>query len=109
MHPRSWREAPVNSPRHAEPPASSDGGTVEIGPRARATGAIVWSGFLAAAFATMLCFAFIDPDALRVGDLPEWWTSRRRVYAFGFFLFWLTGIASATLCWLLVRYRTRDG
>jgi len=93
----------------AEPPARNEDAPVEIGPRARATGAILWSGFLAAGFATMLCFAFIDPDAFSVGDLPEWWTSRRRVYALGFFLFWLTGVASAGLCWLLVRDRMRDG
>ena len=103
----------MSSPRPPEfplqPRAPSDEAPVEIGPRARATGAIVWSGFLAAAFATMLCFAFIDPEALSAGDIPEWWTSRRRVYALGFFLFWLTGIASAGLCWLLVRGRMRDG
>ena len=98
----------MSNPQPVERAAAGDGG-VQIGPRARATGAIIWSGFLAAAFATMLCFAFIDPDALSVGDIPDWWTSRRRVYAVGFFLFWLTGVASAGLCWLLVRGRKIDG
>ena len=97
------------APPELQPSTPGETAPVEIGPRARATGAILWSGFLAAAFATMLCFAFIDPDALSVGDIPGWWTSRRRVYAFGFFLFWLTGVAGAGLCWLLVRDRMRDG
>ena len=33
-------------------------------------GAIVWSSFLAAALGTMLCFAFLDPQAIADGNLP---------------------------------------
>jgi len=75
----------------------------ELGSRGRALGAIVWSGFLAAALATMLCFAFLDPQALRSGEAPEWWSSRLHVYAVGFFFFWLTGLVAAALCWQLSR------
>ena len=50
------RAAPMNTPT-AE-------AAVELGERGRATGAIVWSAFLAAALATMLCFAFLDPVAI---------------------------------------------
>ncbi|MEO8016564.1 MAG: hypothetical protein ABI769_02020 [Pseudomonadota bacterium] len=62
-----------------------------------------WSGFLAAALATMICFAFIDPRAFAEGRTPEWWTTRSHVYALGFFLFWLTGTAGAGLAWFLAR------
>jgi hypothetical protein len=72
-----------------------------LSPRARAAGVVAWSAFLAAALATMLCFAFIDPLALSAGDPPAWWTSRLHVYAIGFFFFWLVGLVAAALCWQL--------
>jgi hypothetical protein len=80
-----------------------------LGDRARAVGAIAWSGFLAAAFATMLCFAFLDPQALSRGDPPEWWASRLHVYAIGFFFFWLTGLIAAAFCWQLSANVRRNG
>ena len=70
---------------------------------ARAAGVIVWSSFLAAALATMLCFAFVDPDAFAAGAPPGWWTTRMHVYALGFFFFWLVGGIAAALSWFLVR------
>lgn len=75
----------------------------DISQRARATGAVVWSSFLAAALATMLCFAFIDPLALADGEPPAWWSTRLGVYAVGFFFFWLVGFVAAALSWLLAR------
>ena len=42
----------------------------------------------------MLCFAFIDPVASPTGDAPPWWTTRRAVYAVGFFFFWLVGLVA---------------
>lgn len=75
----------------------------ELGHRARSIAAIFWSAFLAAALATMLCFAFIDPEALRDGNPPGWWGTRLHVYAVGFFFFWLIGMVSAALCWQLSR------
>jgi len=85
---------------NAPPPAEA---APELGERGRATGAIVWSSFLAAALGTMLCFAFVDPQAISDGVLPSWWTTRRAVYALGFFLFWLIGLVAAALCWQLAR------
>ncbi len=82
------------------PPARS---TEELGPRARAGGVIVWSAFLSAAVATMVCFALVDPQALAGGEPPGWWTTRLRVYALGFFFFWVTGMVAAGLCWVLSR------
>ncbi len=75
---------------------------------ARAVGIIGWASFLAAALATMLCFAFLDPQSLLEGRAPSWWGPRMRVYAIGFFFFWFVGIAAATLASLLAR-RPRRG
>lgn len=74
---------------------------------ARVAGIIGWASFLAAALATMMCFAFLDPDSFVEGHLPPWWGPRMRVYAIGFFFFWLVGIAAATLSWLLANPRRR--
>ena len=84
----------------AQPPTE---GAADLGSRARATGAVIWSSFLAAALATMLCFAFVDPLAVAQGETPPWWTSRLHVYAVGFFFFWLVGFVAATLSWFLAR------
>jgi hypothetical protein len=70
---------------------------------ARVAGAIVWSGFLSAALGTMVCFAFVDPAAMAAGEVPPWWSSRPRVYAIGFFFFWVVGFIAAGLSWLLSR------
>lgn len=75
----------------------------DLGARARALAVIGWSAFLAAALATMLCFAFIDPLALSAGETPPWWSTRLHVYAAGFFFFWLVGVVAAALCWQLSR------
>lgn len=88
------------------PPADT---TPDLGENARAVGVIFWSGFLAAAIATVLCFAFIDPQAIADGEAPAWWTTRRAVYAVGFFFFWLIGMVAAALCWQLARPARRGG
>jgi hypothetical protein len=86
----------------------SPGEHEDLGGGARAAGAIVWSAFLAAALGTMLCFAFLDPLALAEGQPPAWWTTRLRVYAMGFFLFWLIGMVAALICWNLARPAPRE-
>jgi len=91
---------------NASPPPAEN--THELGRRARGIAAIVWSGFLAAALATMLCFAFLDPDAMQSGAVPAWWSSPLHVYAVGFFFFWLVGLIAATLCWQLTRGRSDE-
>ena len=75
----------------------------DLGTGGRAAGVIIWSAFLAAALATMLCFALLDPLAISAGETPGWWTGRLRVYAIGFFFFWLIGLVAAALCWQLTR------
>jgi hypothetical protein len=68
---------------------------------------IAWSSFLAAALATMFCFAFIDPNALADGNPPQWWGPRMHVYALGFFFFWVVGAVAATISWSLANARRR--
>jgi len=92
----------MNAPLPADPQPG-------LGERGRALGAIVWSSFLAAALGTMLCFAFLDPLAIAAGEVPAWWTTRRAIYALGFFLFWLIGLVAASLCWQLARPGRRGG
>ena len=72
-----------------------------LGRGARVAGVMLWSAFLAAALATMLCFAFIDPQAFAAGETPAWWSSRLHVYAIGFFFFWLMCLVAAFLGWYL--------
>ena len=71
----------------------------------RVGGVVVWSAFLSAAVATMVCFAFLDPHAFEIGDPPAWWATRMQVYAIGFFFFWAIGMASAGLAWYLANGR----
>jgi len=72
---------------------------------ARVAAIIAWSSFLAASLATMLCFAFVDPDA--AAPVPSWWGNRMHVYAIGFFFFWLVGACAATISWSLASARRR--
>jgi len=72
-------------------------GTVELSPRARRVGLVLWCSFLAAAVATMICFAILDPATLPATHAPSWWTSRTAVYAIGFFFFWLIAAGAASL------------
>jgi hypothetical protein len=90
---------PMSSPATEQPQP-------QLGAGARAVGVVSWSAFLAAAVATMLCFAFVDPEALAAGEPPGWWTTRTRVYAIGFFFFWLVGLMAASLSWYLTRPET---
>jgi hypothetical protein len=69
----------------------------ELTPRGRTIGVVAWCSFLAAAGATTVLFAFLDPAALQQGDVPSWWTSRHTVYAFGFFFFWAVAACAAAL------------
>lgn len=96
----------MNTPPAETPPRAAP---AELGEGARAAGVIFWSGFLAAALAMVLCFAFIDPLAIVEGHAPPWWTTRRAVYAVGFFFFWLIGMVAAALCWQLARPGRRGG
>ena len=59
---------------------------------------VAWISFLTAAVATMLFFAFFDPDML-FADLH---LSRDAGYAVGFFAFWVVcALASGLTAWLV--------
>lgn len=73
--------------------------TGELPRQVRLAALVAWCSFIVAAVATMICFAYVDPDlALASGQTPSWW-SRRTVYAAGFFAFWLacSGASALTL------------
>ena len=91
--------SPQEEPR-APPPAWSSA--------AQTVAAVLWPSFLAAALATMVCFAFIDPEHLVEVTTPPVDLSRTASYGVGFFFFWLIGLVAAALCWNLSR-PPRDG
>jgi hypothetical protein len=75
----------------------------ELSPRRRAIGLILWCSFLAAAIATMICFAYVDPESALTGEgVPGWWT-RRTVYAAGFFFFWAAAAGASALTLYMVQ------
>jgi len=66
---------------------------------------IGWSSFLAAAVATMVFFAFVDPLALGEIMEPPLGVDRMTGYAIGFFFFWVLAAGSAFLTVYLIRTR----
>ena len=82
----------------AEPPR-------ELSRRQRDVFVIGWCSFLSAAVATMVFFAFVDPQALADITEPPLPIDRMGGYALGFFFFWLLAAGSATLTVYLIRTR----
>lgn len=74
---------------------------------AQRLGAILWPSFFAASVATMVCFAMIDPLALRDLSFPAMEISRETGYAIGFFAFWAATAASSLFTWILLRPASR--
>jgi hypothetical protein len=69
----------------------------DLPPRARSFGVVAWCSFLVAGAATMVVFAFVDPEALHVAGAHGWFGDRLTGYALGFFVFWLATAASGAL------------
>lgn len=84
------------------PQATSQPSDHERQPLAQRLGAVLWPSFFAAGVATMVCFAFIDPLALRDITFPELSISRELGYTLGFFLFWMATAASSLFTSLLL-------
>lgn len=74
---------------------------------AQRLGAILWPSFFAAGVATMVCFALIDPLALRDLTFPDLAIDREAGYAIGFFAFWCATASSSLFTWILLRPASR--
>jgi hypothetical protein len=69
--------------------------------RLRRAGAVVWPSFFAAAVASTVCFAVLDPAEL---DLPSWLPQfgRMGLYSLGFAAFWAATFAASAFTALLL-------
>ncbi len=76
-------------------------------PLAQRLGAILWPSFFSAGVATMVCFAHVDPLALRDITFPDLAIGREAGYTLGFFLFWMATGASSLFTWWLLRPASR--
>lgn len=76
-------------------------------PMAQRLGAVLWPSFFAAAVATMMFFAYVDPLALRDMTFPDLPMSRTLGYSLGFFMFWLATASASLFTWILLRPASR--
>ena len=75
----------------------------------QAVATVVWISFLCAAIATMLFFAFFDPEELAAVIDEELEIGRQAGYAIGFFFFWiLSALCSSVTAWLVRTAPKRD-
>lgn len=72
-------------------------------PHAQVLAAVLWPSLLAASFATMLFFAFVDPESLHEGSAANVETFRMTAYGITFFFFWLIAALSSAVSVYLVR------
>jgi len=70
--------------------------------RLRRIGSIAWPSFFAAAVATVVFFAIVDPDDLAEITWPHMDVSRKFGYSIGFFMFWACTSASSAFTALLL-------
>jgi hypothetical protein len=89
------------------PPAAPQPPDQERPPIVQRLGAVLWPSFFSAGVATMVCFAFIDPLALRDITFPQLVISRELGYTLGFFLFWAATAASSLFTSLLLSPASR--
>lgn len=69
---------------------------------AQAVATVVWISFLSASVATMLFFAFFDPEDLLAIHNLDAEIGREAGYAIGFFFFWFIAAGcSAVTAWLV--------
>lgn len=65
-------------------------------------GAIAWPSFFAAAAASVVFFAIVDPSELAEITWPHLTISRKLGYSIGFFMFWACTFGSSALSVLLL-------
>lgn len=83
-------------------PSARDSGSVPLIQRA---GAVLWPSFFAACVATMVFFAFVDPNELGTITFPQMHVSREWGYTLGFFMFWACTFSSSFFTLILLRTR----
>jgi hypothetical protein len=67
-------------------------------------GLVLWTSFLSASAASVLCFAAVDPQLLRdAGPRIFDNLNREAGYALGFFFFWAIGVVASGLSVFMVR------
>lgn len=77
----------MNKPRHS---------------RLACIGAVAWPSFFAAAVASVVFFAVVDPSELAEITWPHLTISREFGYSIGFFMFWACTFASSAFSALLL-------
>lgn len=88
--------------------ARADGGDADLpATRLRRVGAVAWPSFFAAAVATVVFFAIVDPSELADITWPHLTISREFGYSIGFFMFWACTLASSAFTALLLSARVR--
>lgn len=90
----------MNSPRHSRDR------------RLACIGAVAWPSFFAAAVASLVFFAVVDPSELAEITWPHWIISRKFGYSIGFFMFWACTFSSSAFSVLLLFppwQKSRDG
>src|SRR4249920_3323984 len=75
--------------------------------RLRRVGAVAWPSFFAAAVASVVFFAIVDPAELADITWPHLAISREFGYSIGFFMFWACTLGSSAFTALLLSSRVR--
>jgi hypothetical protein len=96
-----------NAPEHAPRVRAAPAPDHPPRPLAQRIGAILWPSFFSAGVATMVCFALVDPLALRDLTFPGLRIGRETGYALGFFAFWAATAGSSLFTWILLRPASR--
>ena len=94
-----------STPLASQISAQTNGEREDLSPKAIRLSAILWPSFLLAGVATMVFFAFVDPNELNLISFPDIKFSREMGYSLGFFLFWLISAASSYLTALLLGHK----
>ena len=70
-------------------------------------GAVAWPSFFAAAVASVVFFAIVDPAELADITWPHMAVSREFGYSIGFFMFWACTLGSSAFTALLLSSRVK--
>ncbi len=86
---------------------AQDDETQVVAARLRRIGAIAWPSFFAAAVASVVFFAVVDPMELADITWPHLAISREFGYSIGFFMFWACTFSSSAFTALLLSARVK--